>query len=424
MAGSTRSTARRIPYGKTDQRIYSELSSDRPIDLTRYQVANCYMGRAGLINSGGASGSNDFAEDGEDRRHQQARRWHGTHLGPQGLPAPDGRGNQAAQPHPGRTWRRRSPSPDAPVIPATPLLRLLLGAAAVAIIVFALQSLAPVLTVFMVAIVVAESLAPVMQWFMRRDSPVPRRRSSPWHSPLSAGRPHRATDQLADPAGADAPHYQQQLASIGASITTLLTRAHVDTSHLSTLGFLDPNRLVGTATSLASKVILTLGRGIFVLLLVAFMLIDLAVHDSRKPGLPGLRWMQQTQAFGGEIRAYMRLTALMAFIGAVATWPCWKCCGSTLRFPGVYSPSSCPSFRWWDSYWRWCRPPSLPCSQFGWDRALMVVVGYVSSASSTTTSSARDFIKHGFEMNFVEMFFSLLFWGWVFGPVGRSWRCR
>ena len=50
------------PYGKTDKRIYSELSSDHPIDLTRYQVANCYMGRAGLINSGGASGENDFAE--------------------------------------------------------------------------------------------------------------------------------------------------------------------------------------------------------------------------------------------------------------------------------------------------------------------------------------------------------------------------
>lgn len=49
-------------YGKFDQRIYSELSSDHPIDLTRYQVANCYMGRSGLINSGGASGSNDFQD--------------------------------------------------------------------------------------------------------------------------------------------------------------------------------------------------------------------------------------------------------------------------------------------------------------------------------------------------------------------------
>ena len=50
-------------YGKNDQRIYSELTSDHPIDLCRYQVANCYMGRAGLISSGGASsGAGDLAE--------------------------------------------------------------------------------------------------------------------------------------------------------------------------------------------------------------------------------------------------------------------------------------------------------------------------------------------------------------------------
>jgi len=49
-------------YGKFDDRIYTELASDHPIDLTRYQVANCYMGRCGLINSGGASGSNDLQQ--------------------------------------------------------------------------------------------------------------------------------------------------------------------------------------------------------------------------------------------------------------------------------------------------------------------------------------------------------------------------
>ena len=49
-------------YGKFDKRIYTDLSSDHPIDLCRYQVVNCYMGRAGLINSGGASGANDFEE--------------------------------------------------------------------------------------------------------------------------------------------------------------------------------------------------------------------------------------------------------------------------------------------------------------------------------------------------------------------------
>lgn len=49
-------------YGKIDKKVYSELTSEHPIDLCRYQVANCYMGRIGLINSGGASGDNDFAE--------------------------------------------------------------------------------------------------------------------------------------------------------------------------------------------------------------------------------------------------------------------------------------------------------------------------------------------------------------------------
>ncbi len=47
-------------FGRTDDRVYDELTTDHPIDLVRYQVANCYMGRAGLINSGGASGKNDL----------------------------------------------------------------------------------------------------------------------------------------------------------------------------------------------------------------------------------------------------------------------------------------------------------------------------------------------------------------------------
>jgi fructose-bisphosphate aldolase, class I len=49
-------------FGKTHKKVYTELTSDHPIDMTRYQVANCYMGRIGLINSGGASGSSDLRD--------------------------------------------------------------------------------------------------------------------------------------------------------------------------------------------------------------------------------------------------------------------------------------------------------------------------------------------------------------------------
>ena len=51
-----------IKFGKTNPRVYSELTTDHPIDLVRYQVANCYMGRVGMINSGGESGKNDLQQ--------------------------------------------------------------------------------------------------------------------------------------------------------------------------------------------------------------------------------------------------------------------------------------------------------------------------------------------------------------------------
>ncbi len=53
---------RALNFGKTSDAVYNDLTSDNPIDLLRYQVANCYMGRAGLISSGGASGGNDLAD--------------------------------------------------------------------------------------------------------------------------------------------------------------------------------------------------------------------------------------------------------------------------------------------------------------------------------------------------------------------------
>lgn len=51
-----------VKFGKSNPLMYDELASDNPIDLTRYQVANCYMGKVSLINSGGASGDNDLQQ--------------------------------------------------------------------------------------------------------------------------------------------------------------------------------------------------------------------------------------------------------------------------------------------------------------------------------------------------------------------------
>jgi DhnA family fructose-bisphosphate aldolase class Ia len=96
-----------LNFGKTHKAVYSQLTSDNPIDLTRYQVANCHMGRSPLINSGGASAGESDLKGGEDRRHQQARRRHGPHLRPQSLPASAQGRRGAAMGYSGRVPEQR-----------------------------------------------------------------------------------------------------------------------------------------------------------------------------------------------------------------------------------------------------------------------------------------------------------------------------
>jgi class I fructose-bisphosphate aldolase len=60
--GGYKALNKKTSFGKYSEKMYTDLNSEHPIDLTRYQVVNCYMGKAGLINSGGASGENDLAQ--------------------------------------------------------------------------------------------------------------------------------------------------------------------------------------------------------------------------------------------------------------------------------------------------------------------------------------------------------------------------
>ena len=89
-------------YGKFDQRIYTDLASDHPIDLCRYQVANCYMGRSGLINSGGASGANDFEEAVTTAVINKRAGGTGLDLRPQGVSTPNEGWRATAQRDSGR----------------------------------------------------------------------------------------------------------------------------------------------------------------------------------------------------------------------------------------------------------------------------------------------------------------------------------
>ena len=92
-----------LNFGKTDPLVYDQLTTDNPIDLTRWQVVNCYAGRIGLINSGGESkGSHDLAQAVRTAVINKRAGGTGLIVGPQGVPAADGRRRRADPRGPGR----------------------------------------------------------------------------------------------------------------------------------------------------------------------------------------------------------------------------------------------------------------------------------------------------------------------------------
>ena len=92
-----------LNFGKTHPLVYEELTTDHPVDLVRWQVANCFMGRVGLINSGGSSSGQGRPRGGGPHGcGQQASRRHRPDLGPQGLSTAGRRRRRVAQRHPGR----------------------------------------------------------------------------------------------------------------------------------------------------------------------------------------------------------------------------------------------------------------------------------------------------------------------------------
>lgn len=87
-----------VNFGKTHPKVYSELTTDHPIDLTRYQVANCYMGKIGLINSGGASGgASDLTEALETAVINKRAGGHGLILGRKAFQRPMNEGIELLQ---------------------------------------------------------------------------------------------------------------------------------------------------------------------------------------------------------------------------------------------------------------------------------------------------------------------------------------
>jgi AI-2 transport protein TqsA len=317
------------------------------------------------------------------------------------------------------------PAPAPPLRPVArglpQLLRLLIAGACLVVIVAGIKAVAPILTTFLLALFLALILSPLMLFLVRRGAP--------------AGLAVALTLLIVFVGGAAVltlvgvsvtqlshrlPAYGQQLAVLRDQLFGLLQRVGVDTSTLTSLDLLDPAVLIGPAASLVGTLVADLGHGFFVLLITALLLIEVGVlfRELDRADHSQRTLLVRFGEMSADVQKYIGITALSCLIGSVLyaillevmgipfviTWVVlYFLLGFIPVVGGVIS--IIPVFL-------------VTLLEHGIQRAAVLVVIFVVLNFLLGDVLKPKFMQKGFEISIVAIFFSLVFWNWLLGPVG------
>jgi len=302
-----------------------------------------------------------------------------------------------------------------------PIMRGLIGGACLVIIVAGIKVVAPTLTPFLVALLLAQVLSPAMLTMMRRGMP---------RGPAVAltlllvfvggalviGMVGASASELS----LRLPEYGEKLALLRDQLFAQLQQWGIDTSGFTSTDALDPAGLVGPAASIVGTILADLGHSFFVLLITALLLVELAVLFRR---LEEVDHTQRTLLvrFGemsADLQKYIGLTALIGVIGAVMYTV-------LLMVAGVpFIPT------WVVLYFLLGFIPAIggviavvpvvvvTVLEHGIQRALILVGVFVVFNFLLGDVLKPKLMQRGFEISIVAVFFSLVFWHWLLGPIG------
>ena len=300
------------------------------------------------------------------------------------------------------------------------VLPVLLAGACVVIVVAGLKAAAAIVVVVLLGLLVAQSLSPVPMWLMKKGL-------KPGTSVLLSILIVLAgglllvvlfsisTARLAD----RLPEYQTGLVNVRDKVEAFLATRGVDVSRITALQPLDPNQALAKARVLLSRLAAALGTSILIILIAAVVLYEItavrALHSrGERPGTLAARFDEITS----QSRLYIALTGLAGLLQAgvnlvillvagVDAPLTWAVLFFFLNFiPGVgFAMAMIP-------------PVLLALLEHGWQRALIVVVGYwLVNLIGDNVIKPRFFVK-GLELSFTTLVFSVVFWSWVLGPAG------
>ena len=298
----------------------------------------------------------------------------------------------------------------------TPMSRFFITAAAVVVLLWGLRVAAPVLNPFLLAVVLAFSVAPIPNWFVHRFK---FRKTTAILLTLvvvvvlglvlllAVGEAAvRLKDQL--------PAYQERFTALHVQVTDLIRSKGIDPAAISPLKKLTPEKMLTVSTEVLQALGGVLSNGVIVLMIFAVLLIEMV--DSAVGGRS--RYGEAFQFYGKDIQRYMAITAETGAINASANLVLLLVLG--VDFPVLW----CIVYFFMNfipnvGFFLALVPPALlALLMFGWQRALAVVIGFLVTNSIVDNLVKPLFMKKGMDVSLLNVVLSLVFWTWLLGSVG------
>ncbi len=297
----------------------------------------------------------------------------------------------------------------------------LLAGASIVIILAGVREIAPVLNIFLVALLLAVAVSPLLTWQLRRG----------WPKAVSLaftilivivimGFVSTILGVAINNIAGKAPFYQEKIAELYHAGLNALTARGLDVSEVQKLDIVSPDKIVGYMTSFLQSILSTFGNFFFVVLLMVFILIEFA--DITIKADRGLfaedSWQNRFGDISNDLKKYVTINAVAGLIAAVADFILLLILGvdfAVLWGFLAFLFSFIPNIGFVLSV---VPPALLALLEYGWGHCILVVVGYVIFNSIVDNVIKPRYLGKEFKMSILVVFLSLLFWGWLMGAIG------
>lgn len=216
------------------------------------------------------------------------------------------------------------------------------------------------------------------------------------------------------------PSYTYRLSEFKESLQSLLTRFGIDVNALFSREELDPRRIIQISASLLRRALNAFSSSIFLLILIALMLVEFTSLESKIEKGEHLKSSISARLFEvrSDLRKFVSLTALMGFFAAIANVILLVILG--VDYPALWGVVSfllnfIPAV---GNLIAMIPPFLLALLEFGWTKAILVVVGFLVINNMVDVVIKPKLMKEGLDISILLIFLSLMFWTWVLGMLG------